>query len=307
MTENVGRPTGDGLALEAWGQGLMVGSLIIMSAVTISNMKKHILLHKLIFAELILAMGHGTFIFLHEPAYGWYLSVTAIGLNVSWALHNVIAWMKNRPFLSRRVSMIYIVTVVLCWPYWILEIYANFSYFNNINNIFHMTRPLEPLFRDPWWVFTTCSLFYTIKKEYNFGLWELVKVSPRFGVMLLSMCLSIAFIVVDTCSVLNVFSDALPQGIEPFWKLSFIFKCLCDTVILDDFKTALDRMRAYWLRKQASGEILMTSPPSVRSPRHGRMLSDDIEATAAGVDTHQLIRNNKSFSVPRVLLRENVR
>jgi hypothetical protein len=73
--------------------------------------------------------------------------------------------------------------------------------------------------RDPWWVFTTLSLFYTIKREYNFGLWELVFISPRFGVMLASMCLSIAFIVVDTCSVLNAFSDALPQGIEPFWKV----------------------------------------------------------------------------------------
>lgn len=73
--------------------------------------------------------------------------------------------------------------------------------------------------RDPWWVFTTLSLFYTIKREYNFGLWELVFISPRFGVMLASMCLSIAFIVVDTCSVLNAFSDSLPQGIEPFWKV----------------------------------------------------------------------------------------
>lgn len=73
--------------------------------------------------------------------------------------------------------------------------------------------------RDPWWVFTTISLFYTIKREYNFGLWELVQVSPRFGVMLVSMCLSIAFIIVDTCSVTHVFSDALPTGIEPFWKV----------------------------------------------------------------------------------------
>ena len=92
-------------------------------------------------------MGHGTFIFLREPAYGWYLSVTAIGLNISWSLHNVIAWMKNRPFLSRRGSMFYIISVVLCWPYWIVEIYANFTYFNNINNLFHTTRPLEPIFR----------------------------------------------------------------------------------------------------------------------------------------------------------------
>lgn len=37
--------------------------------------------------------------------------------------------------------------------------------------------------------------------------------------MLASMCISIAFMIVDTCSVLNAFSDALPQGIEPFWKV----------------------------------------------------------------------------------------
>lgn len=83
---------------------------------------------------------------------------------------------------------------------------------------------------DPWWIFTTISLFYTIKKEYNFGLWELVVVSPRFGIMLASMCLSIAFLIVDTLSVTNVFSDALPTGIEPFWKVRPqhpLHKCLC--------------------------------------------------------------------------------
>lgn len=168
-SQRVTRPTNpDGLVIEAWGQGLMVGSLVVMAAITIANMRKHILLHKLILAEvravlstfafslylyyadfrqLLLAMGHGTFIFPHEPAYGWYLSVTAIGLNISWSLHNVIAWMKNRPFLSRRVSIFYIVTVLMVQPYWVLEIYANFTYFNNINKIFLKTRPMEPLFR----------------------------------------------------------------------------------------------------------------------------------------------------------------
>ena len=92
-------------------------------------------------------MGHGTFIFVPEPAYGWYLSVTAIGLNVSWSLHNVIAWMKNKPFLSRKVSLFYIGTVILAQPYWVLEIYANFTYFNNINRIFERTRPWETLCR----------------------------------------------------------------------------------------------------------------------------------------------------------------
>lgn len=183
-------------------------------------------------------MPHGTFIFPGEPAYGWYLSVSAIGLNISWSLHNVIAWMKNRPFFSKRVSMFYIITVLLVQPYWVVEIYANFTYFNNINKIFETTRPLEPIFRyflihpfasyvhqltlpsDPWWVFTTVSLFYTIKREYNFGIIELVTVSPRFGIMLASMCLSIAFIVVDTCSVLRVFdASSLPTGVEPFWKV----------------------------------------------------------------------------------------
>ncbi|KAF7719830.1 Uncharacterized protein PECH_007784 [Penicillium ucsense] len=308
MSDHTGRPTGDGLVLEAWGQGLMIGSLLIMAAITLANMKKHILLHKLILAELLLAMGHGTFIFLHEPKYGWYLSVTAVGLNISWALHNVIAWMKNRPFLSRRVSMIYIITVVLSWPYWIVEIYANFTYFNNINNIFHTTRPLEPIFRDPWWVFTTISLFWTIKREYGFGLSELVVISPRFGIMLASMCLSIAFIVVDTCSVLDVFSNSLPQGIEPFWKLSFIFKCLCDTVILDDFKTALDRLRAYWLRKQASGHVLLASPRAARSARRNAEEIEDIESASGDMSSHQGGREHtKSYSIPRVVLRDDIR
>ncbi|KAJ5467412.1 hypothetical protein N7475_005164 [Penicillium sp. IBT 31633x] len=275
--DHIAKPTDpDALILEAWGQGLMVGSLVVMAAITMANMKSHILLHKLIFAELVLGMAHGTFIFPHEPVYGWYLSVTAIGLNISWALHNVIAWMKNRPFLSRKVSIIYIATVILCWPYWGLEIYANFTYFNNINKIFLTTRPMEPLFRDPWWIFTTASLFWTIKREYNFGLWELVVVSPRFGIMLASMCLSIIFMIVDTCSVLNAFHSTLPTGVEPFWKLSFIFKCLCDTVILDDFKTALDSLRMHWMRKK-NGELFVTPLTTPSTSPNAYRVRGDIE------------------------------
>lgn len=59
----------------------------------------------------------------------------------------MIAWMKNKPFFSKRISWFYIITVLLVQPYWVLEIYANFTYFNNINKIFLTTRPLEPLFR----------------------------------------------------------------------------------------------------------------------------------------------------------------
>jgi hypothetical protein len=97
--------------------------------------------------KLILAMPRGTFIFPQYPVYGWYLAAIAIGVYMSWSLHNVIAWMKSRPFLSRRVSLFYIGTVILVQPYWVLEVYANFAYFNDINDVFLKTRPLEPLFR----------------------------------------------------------------------------------------------------------------------------------------------------------------
>jgi hypothetical protein len=61
MSDHTGRPTGEGLVLEAWGQGLMIGSLLIMAAITLSNMKKHILLHKLILAEVSIHHGFPKF------------------------------------------------------------------------------------------------------------------------------------------------------------------------------------------------------------------------------------------------------
>ncbi|TID14489.1 DNA repair protein [Venturia nashicola] len=242
------KPTsGAGLILEAWAEGLLVGAFVIMAAVTVANMRRGVLLHKLILIELLLGMPHGTFIFANGKSYGLYLSITAVFLNLSWIMHNVIAWVKNKPFLTRRVSFIYIGTVMLSIPYWIVEIYANFAYFNNINYLFHYTRPYEAIFRDPWWIFTTINLFYNIVRRYGFGIMELIKVSPRFGILLLSMLVSVVFIIVDICSVTDVFSSSLPEGINPFWKLAFIFKCLTDTIILDDFKTALDRLKQYKL------------------------------------------------------------
>lgn len=56
------------------------------------------------------------------------------------------------------------------------------------------------------------------------------------------MLLSIAFIIIDILAVTHVFTLANPDGINPFWKLAYIFKCLTDTIVLDDFKTALDKL-----------------------------------------------------------------
>ncbi|PTD02794.1 hypothetical protein FCULG_00008998 [Fusarium culmorum] len=206
------------LTLEAWSQGCMIGALIIMIGITLANMRRGVLLHKLILIELLLAIPNGFFTFFDPPAWGWYLSSTAIFLIISWNLHNVIAWIKNKPFLSKRNNYIYIGTIILVQPYWVLEIYTNFAYFNTSNShLFSSTRPLEAVCRDYPHI-------------------------PRFGLLLLSMSLSIIFITVDLLSVTPV----IPIGyINPFWKFAFIFKCFTDTIVLDDFKTALDKLSRY--------------------------------------------------------------
>jgi hypothetical protein len=70
--------------------------------------------------------------------------------------------------------------------------------------------------------------------------------------MLVAMLISIGFIILDICSVTSALKSALPDGLNPFWKLAFVFKCLTDSVILDDFKTALDRLRAYKMSRLGS-------------------------------------------------------
>lgn len=231
------------LTLEAWSQGCMIGALIIMIGITLANMRRGVMLHKLILIELLLAMPNGFFTFFDPPTWGWYLSSTVIFLIISWNLHNVIAWMKNKPFLSKRNNAIYIGSIILVQPYWVLEIYANFTYFNTPNtHLFSSTRPLEAVCRDPWWIFTALNLFWNIKYRYEFKPLELIRISPRFGLLLLSMSLSIIFIIVDLLSVTPV----IPIGyINPFWKFAFIFKCFTDTIVLDDFKTALDKLSRY--------------------------------------------------------------
>lgn len=52
-TAKIEKPTDpDGLVLEAWAQGFMVGALIIMSCITLANMRRGVLLHKLILLEV---------------------------------------------------------------------------------------------------------------------------------------------------------------------------------------------------------------------------------------------------------------
>jgi hypothetical protein len=49
----VQKPTHPGeLVLEAWAMGYLVGSLVIMAFITLANMRRGVLLHKLILLEV---------------------------------------------------------------------------------------------------------------------------------------------------------------------------------------------------------------------------------------------------------------
>lgn len=79
------------------------------------------------------------------------------------------------------------------------------------------TRLFEPLARDPWWVFTTIKLVLAINDNYDFTIPKLVRISPRFGVMLLCLFLSVVFVVVDVVFMILVSKRG---GMNPFWRVS---------------------------------------------------------------------------------------
>ncbi|KAK8097207.1 uncharacterized protein PG998_005429 [Apiospora kogelbergensis] len=257
-----------------------------MSFLTIANMKKGVLLHKLILLEvrivpnhtrlvyattrltmmtqLVLGYWQSFYIFFPDPAYGWVLSVGAIPLNISWSIHNVVAWMKLRPFLSKWQSRIFIGTIILVQPYWVVEIFANFAYFHGMNDMFLKTRPFEALFRDPWWVIACILLIHNIRKRYEMRYSHVLMASAKFTVMLAAMFISIVFIVVDILSVTDAFKNFAAVGLNPWWKLAMIFKCLTDSVILDDFKTTLDRLWEFQIARLTSCEVADSHELQVR-------------------------------------------
>ncbi|KAF1829795.1 hypothetical protein BDW02DRAFT_133005 [Decorospora gaudefroyi] len=231
--------TTEGGYLEAWAQGYNVGSLIILILIVFCNYRSGIWLHKLILLELVLAIWHGTFIFIKDPSYGWYLSSTATLLFISYFLHNVVSWLKIRPFLPLWGSRVFIISLLCVQPFWVAEAWSNFEYFNSLGSDANVRmRPWEALLRDPWWIFTTWRLIHAIQKTYAFNLWALICINRRFGVMLACMLLSIVFLLTDVAvSAARVTANS---GINPYWRFALVFKCASDTIFLDDFKSVLD-------------------------------------------------------------------
>ena len=55
--------------------------------------------------------------------------------------------MKIRGFFTPWGTRLYLITLLAAQPYWVVDIYANFAFFNRGQALYTATRPLEPLFR----------------------------------------------------------------------------------------------------------------------------------------------------------------
>lgn len=82
VTLHVGKPSdSEGLVTEAWAEGFMVGGLIVMTGVAIANMRKKVLLHRLI----VLEVGLQTYV---AQSMKHLLTTSSAHLrNVPWHFH----------------------------------------------------------------------------------------------------------------------------------------------------------------------------------------------------------------------------
>lgn len=108
-----------------------------------------------------------------------------------------------------------------------------------------------------------------------------MRFSPRFAVMIVAMILSLVFTIIDICAVIDRFSSSLPIGINPFWKLAFVCKLLTDSVILDDFKTALDKLSAHNISRAQVQRVQVrpTPKPSVEHREYSSTLHGSSSST----------------------------
>lgn len=128
--------------------------------------------------------------------------------------------------------------------------------------------------RDPWWVFCCGILFYVISKSYGMGVFQIIRRSPRFGILFASIILAMIFTALDIVASLHPFIGST-DGINPFWKLALVFKCLTDAILLDDFKTELKRLG---LRRMKRDERRRASHALVLDDEY--LIDSDDEANA---------------------------
>ena len=79
---------------------------------------------------------------------------------------------------------------------------------------------------DPWWIFTSLQLFLVIKNNYDLTILQLLRASPRFGILLFCMLVSIVFLVTDIVITARVSTQS---GINPYWRVSLFSNYLCSS------------------------------------------------------------------------------
>ncbi|KAL2836412.1 hypothetical protein BJY01DRAFT_251990 [Aspergillus pseudoustus] len=297
------------LIVEGWSEGFMFGALMIMSLITVVNMRRGVILHKLILLELLLAMGHGTFCFFAFKGYGWYLSSTAALLYSSLFMHNVVAWLKIRPFFTGRqpsfaavtckwVKLIYLLTLAMTIPPLIFQIFNNFRFFNNQSRLYERVRPYEILMRDPWWIFSCLILFIMIRRTYSLSIFTLVVKSRRFAILLLAIFLAIVFTIMDLLSSV-IRRLSLTDGVNPYWKLALVFKCLSDNIILDNFRSVLQQLMDLHMQDTGSTARNTTLSSIDEMNQELSVEVEDIRETSLAIGHAQPVQNSRLSTVGR--------
>lgn len=165
-----------GLILEAWGEGFLVGCLVVMACVTVANMRRGILLHKLILLEVsinIYPEQHSMLMIVRlapprDTSRDLLLydlpGPRLVPLRYSVAALHLLHRPQHRcldqdqtvrfdgrvlfgPRAAHIVSRVYLWTLALSWVPNLLQIVCNFLFFNGIYNLYERIRPTEFLFR----------------------------------------------------------------------------------------------------------------------------------------------------------------
>ena len=108
-------------------------------------------------------------------------------------------------------------------------------------------------------MFSCLVFFYVIKTRYTVSFRDLINQQPRFAIMMCSMFISIVFSFTDAL-VSAVPALSQTNGVNPYWKLALVFKCLTDMIILDDFKTCLDKLRGKLVQGSHMNSMGDTNP-----------------------------------------------
>lgn len=120
---------------------------------------------------------------------------------------------------------------------------------------------------------------------YSLNVIKLVQKSPRFGILLAAIALALGFTIVDIISSI-VPGLSLTDGINPYWKLALVFKCLTDNIMLDDFKSVLQRL----------GAVKLDGTSNAMQPNSLNMSADEKLKVGGDEDeTHQVEHSSYGF------------